>query len=179
MAGKQRQRKQKDKKAASARLITIASRVADFAWAGRLWGTKPVLVQVADSEDAKADDAAVFRIDSAQLAELERQCKYERYPLRIGAADAQAQEIASARQELDKIRAEARKEQTALVEIKAKSDELQKQLAEAEKALAEFKRQAAEANDARIAAETRAAAAESQTSQVQVEDLPDPDRKRG
>ena len=168
----------KKKKANDAQLITIASRVADFAWAGRLWGTEPVIVQVADS-DSNAHSDAVYRITAAQLAELERQCQYSRYPLRIGPADANAQELASVRKELDELRTESREEQAALIQFRAESEDLQKQMTEAEQALADVERKLAAARDALAAAENRAAAAESQASQVQVEDLPDPDRKRG
>lgn len=161
-------------------VITIASRIPGFAWAGRTWSTEPVLVHVGEEPDERdADDATVAHITPVQFAELQRQCQYPRFPLSIGAADAAALAIGAARNELDAVRADTEKESGVLEGLKTEAKKLKRQLKEQHKKLEAVQRQLAEANDARLAAEARAREAESELSPtVQVEDKPDPNRER-
>ena len=158
-------------------VITIASRIPGFAWAGRTWDTEPSLVRVADKP--QDDDQADFRITRAQYAELRRQCKYPLYPLRIGTADATAHEAADTRRELDAIRADIHKERHALGELRAERDRTDKQLKALRKRLKDANRLLEEAEDARKAAEARADQAETNRSAIsEVESKPDPNRER-
>ena len=155
-------------------VITIASRIAGFAWAGRQWGTEPVLVRVADEPD---DNRA--HITPGQFVELQRQCQYPRFPLSIGVADKAALAISAARSELDTVRADIETERSVLSGLKSKVRKLKRQLKDEQKTLAEVQRELAEAKDAQLAAEARATEAESKLSPaVQVEDKPDPNRER-
>ena len=162
-------------------VITIASRIDGFAWAGRQWGTEPVLVRVGDQSDGPDNepDDELARITPGQFAELQRQCEYPRFPLSIGAADSAALEIGAARSELDAVRADIEAERGVLDGLKADVKKLKRQLKDNQKKLDAVQRELAEAKDARLAAEKRAQEAEAKLSPtVQVEDKPDPNRER-
>ena len=155
--------------------ITIASRVPDFAWAGRLWNTEPEVVRIADTPE---DEDSGLRITRVQYAELQRQCAYPLFPLRIGSADGAAQAMADARSELADVRTEIESERRALDELKGERKKTDRLLQGARKRLADTEKELAQAKDALAAAEARATAAEAKVSDVQVEDKPDPNRPR-
>ena len=165
-----------------AEYITIASRVPGFAWAGRRWETEPALVLVAeesaDEADKSDDERAEYRITSAQLAELKRQCEYPRYPLRIGTADVNAQAVAEARGRLEAVKAEIETERNELVALRAERSEVDKALKATRRRLAKAEKDLAKTQDQLVAAEARAKAAEAQLTTVQVEPKPDPNRPR-
>ena len=165
-----------------AEYITIASRVPGFAWAGRSWETEPALVLVAeepvDESDKADEERAEYRITAAQLAELERQCEYPRYPLRIGTADVNAQAVADARGRLETVRADIEAEQKKRADLRAERGKVDKALRNARKRLGDAEKELARTQDQLKAAELRAKAAEAQLTTVQVEPKPDPNRPR-
>lgn len=159
--------------------ITIASRVPGFAWAGRLWNTEPEVVRIADvPQNDDGGDGEELGITSAQYAELQRQCAYPLFPLRIGSADGAAQAMADARGELAEMRTAIESERRALDDIKAERKKTDRLLQGARKRLAETETELAKLKDSLAAAEARASAAEAKAADVQVEDKPDPTRPR-
>ena len=155
--------------------ITIASRTAGFAWAGRKWDTEPEVVTVADDDH---DDIGGVCITARQYKELKRQCQYPLYPLRIGKVTTQAEQTTAARTELDALRVEIEVERKTLADLRAERDKTDRLLAQARKRLKNVERKLAEAENARKAAEVRADVAEAKLAPVQVEPKPDPNRPR-
>ena len=155
--------------------ITIASRDPGFHWAGRAWGTEPVVV-VVDNGDGQLETADIH-ISAAQLAELKRQVAYPLYPLRIGTVDTDVERMAAARDELASVRADIETERAALAELKTERGKVDKALKRARDRLGKVERELQETRDQLEAAEKRAHAAEATQTELEVEALPDPNRK--
>lgn len=165
-------------------LITISSRTPGFAWAGRLWTTAAVVVQVGldefDRDDLDLGDGgkAEIRISETQYAELRRQCAYTLFPLRIGRVDAAVEQLSRARGDLASLKQQIDAERQVLEQLHAERAQADRLLAAANGRLREVERKLTEAQDALAAAEARADAAEAKQIEVEVEPKPDPNRSR-